>query len=212
MAKQESQKPEGREEQQTSQSLEQRQSRGIARQGTLSPFSFMRRLGEEMDRLFSDFGFSPSLTPMLARELGPSIVAATEWEPDIEIFQRGDKLVVRADVPGMEREDVDVAIEDDQLVISGERRSERQEGDEGNFLSERSYGRFCRSVTLPEGVNTETASASFHNGVIEIELAVEAHRARARTLEIKESEGSKSEPLKAEKLESGKAEPPQPGK
>ena len=130
------------------------------------------------------------------------------------IDQRGEKLVIRADVPGLERGDVDVSIEDHELTIKGERRAEHEEERAGTFVSERSYGRFCRSITLPDNVNTDTASASFNNGVLEIELQYPAQRARGRTIEIKQAEEPKQgeEAKQAEgQTEQQPGQPSQPG-
>lgn len=153
-----------------------------------SPFALMRRFNEEMDRLFQDFGFGRGFTgSSLGREMsmfggqGPSM-----WSPQVEVFERGDQLVVRADLPGMKKDDVQVDIADNALVIRGERRSEREDEDEGYYRTERSYGSFYRAVPLPEGVNTENAEASFRDGVLEITMAAPERTGRRR-LEISES-------------------------
>jgi HSP20 family protein len=151
----------------------------------------MRRFSEEMDRLFEDFGFGPSL-------FGPTLsgfesglqsrggFAEALWSPQIEAFQRGDELVVRADLPGLTKDDVKIEIHEDQLIIQGERRQEHEEGrrGEGQYRSERRYGSFYRSIPLPEGVNADNAKAAFRNGVLEITIPAPQPQAQGRRIEI----------------------------
>ena len=113
------------------------------------------------------------------------------WSPQIETFQRGDQFVVRADLPGLNKEDVNIELTDDSLSIQGERREEHEEHREGYYRSERSYGSFHRAVPLPEGAITETAKANFSNGVLEITVQAPPREvSRRRRIEISESAGS----------------------
>jgi HSP20 family protein len=114
-----------------------------------------------MDRMFDNFGFGRG---SLARG------QQSMWAPDVEMFQRGNELVVRADLPGMNKDDVQVDVADDVLTIQGERKHEREEEREGWYRTERSYGSFCRTIALPEGTIADSAKASFKNGVLEIVL------------------------------------------
>lgn len=152
-----------------------------------SPFSFMRRFSEEMDRLFEDFGFGTNRLSQgfsgLGRELGRGLSGL--WSPAIEVFERGNKLVVRADLPGMKKDEVKVEILDGSLTIAGERKQEHKEDNGGKYRTERSYGSFYRAIPLPEGVDTEKANATFRDGVLEIELdAPPSQRSRSRQVEI----------------------------
>jgi len=119
-------------------------------------------LGVFLDRLFEDFG--------LGRPATVSPQELTEWIPQIEVFQRGNELVVRADLPGMNKEDVQVEIDDNMLTIRGERRQVREEERDGEYHSEVRYGSFIRTVPLPEGTIADSAKATFRNGVLEIVL------------------------------------------
>src|SRR5918999_743928 len=148
---------------------------GIARQEqsadlrTLSPFSLMRRFSEEMDRLFGSYGFGGSLASGVGREFGRlTDLEGSMWLPQVETFEREGKLIVRADLPGLNKDDIDVDITDDTIRIRGERRQEKEENEEGYYRSERSYGSFYREIPLPGGVNGDEANASFRNGVLEI--------------------------------------------
>ncbi len=145
------------------------------------PFSMLTDFDREMHRLFENVGFGGSLltAPLLGREIERS-----GWSPQIEMYEREGKLVVRADLPGLNKEDVKVEVNDNVLTIEGERRQERK--DEKGGWSERSYGNFFRCITLPEGVNAENANAKFNNGVLEITMdAPQQNLPRAKQIEIK---------------------------
>lgn len=169
--------------------------------GTATPFTFMRRFSEEMDRLFEDFGFgrglvAPTFESSLDR-LGALGVEA--WSPQVEVFERDNKLIVRADLPGMTREDINVDIEDGALIIRGERQNEREENDAGYYRSERSYGSVYRRIPLPQGVSAKDATADFRNGVLEIKMPV-LQRAdqQRRQLEIRsETQGAEQPQTRA---------------
>jgi HSP20 family protein len=151
-----------------------------------SPFSLMRRFSEEMDRLFgdvfADFGTAQRrLAPRGGHGFG---FPPGQWAPPIEVLERDDKLVVRAELPGLSKDDVKVEVTDDLLTIGGERREEREETREGYRHSERRYGRFSRSVPLPEGVSPEDVRCTFQNGVLEITMPAPQRVERGRRIEI----------------------------
>lgn len=162
-----------------------------------SPFTFMRRFSEEMDRLFEDFGFGGGLlAPAFGREPGGAgLTGQGVWSPQVEVFEREGQLVVRADLPGMTKDDISVDVTDDALVIRGERRSEREENEEGYYRTERSYGSFHRSIPLPEGTGAEDASATFRNGVLEVTMpAPQRAQQQRRRLEIREGAEGEGQP------------------
>ena len=166
--------------------------RGLSRQNpfdawSFSPFAMMRRMQEDIDRLFGEFG---------AERFGaPAGADISDWAPAIEQFQRGNELVVRADVPGLSREDLSVEIADDTLTIRGERKFDHEEEREGVFRSERSYGSFCRVVPLPEGSVADSAKATFKNGVLEIVMQAPPNEVRrGRRIEIGEERSERSAP------------------
>ena len=104
--------------------------------------------------------------------------------PPIEVLERDDRLVVRAELPGLSKDDVKVEVTDDLLTIVGERREEREETREGYRHSERRYGRFSRSVPLPEGVSPEDVRCTFQNGALEITMPAPQRVERSRRIEI----------------------------
>lgn len=110
------------------------------------------------------------------------------WAPQIETLQRGDQFVVRADLPGLKKEDVNIEVTDDAITIQGERREEREEDREGYYRSERTYGSFYRVVPLPEGAITESAKAGFKDGVLEVTVQAPPREvSRRRRVEIGDS-------------------------
>ena len=110
----------------------------------------------------------------------------TAWSPEIETFRRGDKLVIRADLPGLKKEDLKVDIENDMLTIEGERNQEDRDERDRYFRTERSYGHFFRAIPLPEGVDESACDATFRDGVLEVTLpAPKAMERQARRVEIR---------------------------
>lgn len=152
-----------------------------------SPFELMRQLDQDMDRLWSQiWGGGQTGRRSMAR--GDDLQQL--WMPQLDIFEREGKMHVHADLPGMKKEDIKLSVENDQLVISGERRSSHEEGDRqtgGFWHSERSYGSFHRAVPLPEGVDPSTADASFRDGVLEVRFdAPKRAQQQTRTIPISE--------------------------
>ena len=157
----------------------------------LSPFGLMRQISDSMDQIFQNFGLGSLGAPagLWGREpsRGLSRSGGGFWAPQVELFQRGDQLVVRADLPGLSPDDVHVDIEDDVLTIQGERRNEYESGGEeqGFYRSERSYGTFFRAIQLPEGVNADNAQASFQDGVLEVKVPLpQSEQRRGRRIPI----------------------------
>lgn len=152
-----------------------------------SPFGVVQRFAADMERLFEDFGGSrfPSL---FNGEFFPFSKALENvaWMPQIEVLRHNGDMTVRAELPGLTKDDVKVELTDETLTISGERKEEKEEKREGFYHTERSYGTFYRQVPLPQGVDAEKATASFNNGVLEVTIQVPKMEARGRTLEIKE--------------------------
>jgi len=152
--------------------------------GSYGPFAWMRQMQDQLDQAFSSLwngnGTTSSWTP--DQVFGPS-----DWTPAMDVFQRGNDLVIRADVPGLTKDDITVDIADDQLTIRGERRYDHEEERDGVLRTERSYGSFCRVVPLPQGAIADSAKASFNNGVLEIVVQAPSFDVRrGRRIEIKE--------------------------
>ncbi len=143
---------------------------------SMSPFALMRRLSDEMDRLFSDV---PS-----RGESGGSQFSSAVWMPALEVRERDNNLVVSAELPGLDKNDVNVEVTDDALIIEGERKQEHSEERGGFHRSERSYGRFYRAIPLPDGVKADNAKANFRNGVLEVTIPIDPSKQNRRRIEV----------------------------
>ena len=159
----------------------QKQERREWERSSAGPLGIMRQGLDEMERWFGHWGrgwMSPSGGGGAFSRIG-------DWSPAIEAFQRGNEFIIRADVPGMSRQDIQVEVADDAVTILGERRQDRQEERDGTFWTERSYGSFTRLIPLPPGAITDSAKASFNNGVLEIVMqAPSSETRRGRRLDI----------------------------
>jgi HSP20 family protein len=138
-----------------------------------TPSGLMRRFTDDIDRMFE--GFGPSLHRF--RPWG----GESRFSPDVEMLERDGKLLIRADLPGLDKNDVTVDISDHAVTIEGERKCEHEATEEGVYTCERAYGHFRREIPLPEGIKTDTAKANFKNGTLEITLdAPETAKSRRR--------------------------------
>jgi len=126
---------------------------------TLMPWSGTRNLRKEMDRLFERF-----VEPWEGFEL------VSEWMPALDVSETKDAVVVKAEVPGIDPKELKVSLEGDLLVISGEKRHEKEEKDERRHRIERAYGAFTRSVRMPAAVDASKVTAAFKNGLVTITL------------------------------------------
>jgi HSP20 family protein len=160
----------------------QRERRTVPSLWNANPFGALQRLTDEMDRILDDLGLPHRFTTR------PWRTAASElWAPDIDVYQRNNELVVKADLPGMKKDDIKIDLTENSLTIQGERRAEHEEERQGVYRCERSYGSFHRLVPLPEGAITEQAKATFRDGVLEVTMPAPPEQvSRGRRLEITE--------------------------
>jgi HSP20 family protein len=125
-----------------------------------SPFSLLDELRHELDRVWD--------WPRLGRT--ETEQARMTWWPRMDIFEKKGKLVVQADLPGMTRENVHVAIEEGDLVLRGERTEEKEVSKESYYRSERTFGSFYRRIPLSFEIEPEKVDAAFRDGVLHVEL------------------------------------------
>ena len=138
------------------------------------PFGDMRGLRERMGRVFEDFFRSPHLLPWEGPELGFPL----------DVYETEDSLVVKAALPGVKPEEVEISVTGDILTIKGETKSEEEVKREDYHRRELRYGSFCRSVPLPTGVNHNKADAIFEQGVLTVTLP-KAEEAKPKTIKVK---------------------------
>lgn len=154
-----------------------------------TPFTLMRRMMDDMDRMFEDFGLGRRLASPLFEDLGTDLWGdggSALWSPAVEVLEKGNNLVVRAEIPGVSKDDVTVSLTNEALTIQGERRRESEDRGDGYYRSERSYGRFFRAIPLPEGIDPEKVDASFKDGVLEVTVAVpKSEQKRGRKIAIR---------------------------
>jgi HSP20 family protein len=105
------------------------------------------------------------------------------WMPAVDVLEGKDKLTVKAELPGFRREDLDVSVQDNNLVISGQRKSEEEQKDGEFYRSERFYGKFHRSISLPYSVDTTTIEAKYRDGVLTITLP-KSEQAKAKQIQV----------------------------
>ena len=145
------------------------------------PFTLMREMTSELDRVFRE----PTWLHWPSFRTRPA--AETAWYPEIDVFEKDNRLVTKIDLPGMKKEDVKVEVTDGHLAISGERRRESEDKGGEFYRCEREYGSFYRAVPLPEGVKLEDVQATFADGILEVSVPLPVKpEAKARTVEIQE--------------------------
>jgi HSP20 family protein len=132
---------------------------------------------EEIDRMF---GLKAGTAPVEA------------WRPAIEVKQEEGKLLVTAELPGVNGGDVKVYVTGDALVVEGERKYEKEEKREGYFHTERSYGRFYRAIPIPDGANADNATANFNNGVLNVVIPFPEILPKAREIVVTEGAPAKA--------------------
>ncbi len=157
------------------------------------PFRELRLLQDEVNRLFSN---------NLSRSFDDEGLMRGAWTPSVDIYENKDQIVLEAELPGMNREDFELTIENNVLTLRGERRFEKKDESDNFHRVERAYGSFTRSFTLPQTVSAENATADYKNGVLRVVLQ-KREEVKARRIEIGgESAGSAPKTIEA-KAETG---------
>ena len=138
------------------------------------PFRDLRTLQDEVNRLFSS---------NLTRGFGDDAITRGSWMPSVDIYENKDNIVLEAELPGMNREDFELTIENNVLTLRGERRFEKRDEGDNYHRVERAYGQFTRSFTLPQTVTAENATAEYKNGVLRVVL-LKREEVKARRIEV----------------------------
>lgn len=143
----------------------EKERKGIA---PWQPFSEMARWEREMDGVFDDF-FGKRLRPLWGERWWPSRDLSVA-PPALDLYEDQDEIVAKVELPGLEKDDIEIQVSDGLLTIKGEKKREEEIEDKNYYRLERSHGSFSRTVNLPAEVQGEKARASFKNGVLEIRL------------------------------------------
>ncbi|MBI5100889.1 MAG: Hsp20/alpha crystallin family protein [Nitrospirae bacterium] len=144
-----------------------------------APIRELEDMRRDLDKLFGDF-----LEPASRRRFGLKNIEPGQFVPSVDVFERNGEVVVKADIPGVEKENIDLTITKDHLTLKGELRKEEEVKQENYYSLERSFGSFSRTIPLPPDVDSAKAKAAFKNGVLEIVLP---KKEEARQSEIKVS-------------------------
>ena len=127
------------------------------------------------------------------------------WIPALELYEKNDRFIVRAELPGMKKEGINISVLGDTLTIKGERKAESEVKDEDYYRCELCYGRFSRSITLPAAVQPGKVEASYDNGILEIVLP-KAAEAKQKKVEVKVKETATKTKTKAKAKTKAKTE------
>lgn len=147
-----------------------------------SPFALMRRMTEDFDRMWNNFGAGQG---------------EGTWSPAIEVAERDGNFVVHAELPGLKPEDVHLEVTDNALVVRGERKFEHKDEKGGVQRTERSYGEFYRSIPLPEGIDADQVKAKFDNGILEVTAPMPPRQSNSREIPI-QAASSQNKPNQTE--------------
>jgi HSP20 family protein len=133
---------------------------------------FFREMEDRMRRMWQEL-------PMVGKA-----EIAGEWSPRVDVSETDEEVRVRAELPGLEPEDLDISLDRDRLVLKGEKKEEHEKEEKGYHVIERSFGSFYRTIQLPAEVDPQKADATFKNGVLKINLGKQ-QEARKRISHIK---------------------------
>jgi HSP20 family protein len=136
---------------------------------TWSPFDRLSSLRDLLDSAFQLASSAPEST--------------SGWVPALDVFEDEDRITVQVELAGMKKEDFDISLQDDMLTISGERKSESEKREGESFRSERSFGAFSRSITLPSPVKAEEVKATYEDGVLTVTLP-KAEEAKPKKIQV----------------------------
>jgi len=144
-------------------------------QGFWSPLGELARLRNQIHQAFES-PFEDFLAPVAGLIEG--------WTPAFDLYEDKDKFTVKAELPGMKKEDLDITLDGDTLTISGERKREEEQKEGNTYRSERFFGRFQRSLTLPQPVDLNKIQASYKDGILMVELP-KSEEAKRKQIEVK---------------------------
>ena len=136
----------------------------------------LQNMSDRIDRLLAGRNI-----PSAGRD---EAMALVDWAPAVDVMETDDEFQIRAELPGVEKKDVKLSVENGVLLISGHREQEKEEKGKRYHKIERAYGNFARSFTVPEAVDAEKVTAEFKNGVLTVRLP-KSEKARPKSIEVK---------------------------
>ena len=143
-----------------------------------APFSAFTSLEREMHDMLNRFSVRPWLEGF-------------DWKPTVDVFKKDGELIVRAELPGVDRDDIEIDLEGNVLHVKGEKRFTHEVSDDEHYVHEASFGSFRRDMMLPDGVDFDAIEAVFENGILELHIPVPIERpeaSKARKVPIKTPE------------------------
>ncbi len=141
------------------------------------PYGSFFNVNRELENFFDDFGF-----PLTRRQDAESAGGAM-WLPEVDLEENKDGYILKADLPGVAKEDVKITVDDNVLTVAGEKKFEKQSQENNYHRTERTYGSFSRSFSLPGPVNVDKIKAEYQNGVLRLDIP-KAESAKPRQIEI----------------------------
>jgi HSP20 family protein len=149
----------------------------------LTPLSTIRRMRDEMERIFDRFFEDPWMLPDVPTERG------TIWAPTLDMSETEEEVILRAEVPGVDAKHLEITVSGHTLTLAGEKKEESEKKGENYYHCERSFGAFRRSIELPETADPEKVTAEHDNGVVTIRVA-KLKGAKPREIPVKPAKSS----------------------
>ena len=164
------------------------------------PVTELNTIQNEMNRLFNTFFDQPA-------PAGRGSAPSRRWVPAMDLVETADHYVLRADLPGLSDDDINIQLEDNVLTISGERKTQHEPDEEGYYRIERAFGNFARSLTLPDGVNPDGVEARFERGVLEVRIP-KPEQKKPRQVQITLGAHPTDDPMTIESTDTGNSRDP----
>jgi HSP20 family protein len=161
---------------------------GIVR---FDPFRELDRLQSEVNRLFEGYNGQPDR----AGNAGGLLQGGRVWSPSVDVAENQNEIVLRAEIPGMKQDEIDIELTGDTLTLRGERKFENEERKENFVRVERSYGRFQRSFTLGVPIQNDKVTATYRDGILEIHLP-KSEETKPRKVTVSSVNGSSNSQAK----------------
>ena len=136
----------------------------------VEPWDDFRRFEEIMNRMFEEFWGRPSARRLLPSGERGAVVPAEHREPFIDVMENDKEIIATAEMPGLEKQDININVTEDRLEISAETKHEEKKEEKGYIYRERRSGSYYRAISLPSPVDTDKSKATYKNGVLEVKM------------------------------------------